>query len=145
MYKYKPAFLVISLLLIISCSSTPSLEEKLIGNWSGELEQSNYGIIKVELEITGAELNQVAGEYRSEPIDLSNCQTPFAYCKEYSCERPIWFLRREGDRFIYRVEQNGFCDLGEAKVSLVEDNTLQYDLEFDRHPGIKVNGRLTRQ
>jgi len=141
MYKSKIHIFKLSILVIlisgvlISCSeddllpdSDLSIEEKLVGNWAGDVKQNNRGLLALALNFQELALNSKSADWTSTSKDLSNCDDGYFDCDEFSCSGTFIYERNNNMTLIFSVGTvNGPCyDEGTATVRFVDDDTIYY-------------------
>jgi len=135
MYKSKIHIFKLSILVIlisgvlISCSEDDlSIEEKLVGNWVGDVEQSGLGILALTLDFQELVLNSKSANWTTTSKDLSNCDDNIFFCDEFSCSGTFIYERNSNMTLFFSVGiVNGTCYYeGTATVKFIDDNTIDY-------------------
>jgi len=157
MYKSKIHIFKLSILVIlisgalISCSEDDlspdndlSIEEKLVGNWEGDVEQSGLGILALTLDFQKLVLNSKSADWTTTSKDLSNCDNNIFFCDEFSCSGTFIYERNSNMTLFFSVGTVvGSCyEEGTATVKFIDDNRIDYTFtppapdEDDRIAGI---------
>lgn len=123
------ALTLFTISFLVSCSKEElTIEEKLVGSWQGEVLQSDYGTLELNLDFQDLVVNSKSGNWTTKSIDLSICNQTLFDCSDLSCRGTFDYMRTENNTVYFKLGLiTGTCwDEGTSTISFIDDNKINY-------------------
>lgn len=143
-------FLIVILfsLILVSCSSESTPEEQLIGSWSGQLLQDDYGFFQTDITFTKISTEETEATISYGINDKSQCNNDIYFCDlpSQACSASWTYLGFNGGVYSFSEQPIGdVCAPGMITLRLQSDNELAYRFVGTEDALITGSGTLERR
>ena len=125
-----------------------TIEEKIVGTWIGETPQESYGLLRQTLTFTTLSVGQRSSTFKTESIDISDCDEDIFICEDFVCTGAYIFEGASATALNFSLElDSGPCiEEGSSTVTFIDDDTIRYTFTpADIIDGGPISGTLKRQ
>lgn len=136
-------------MILGSCTSEPTFEEKILGTWTGNLTQLDCCTFDIDVNISSLEVGQntARGQYTNTNYDI--CNDDIFFCDLVSADPSncsfTWRLDVLSDMTITVFEDaDENCADGTITLELINDNTLRYRFVDELDPSNMTIGEITK-
>ncbi len=145
-------FLIVALSALTafsSCSSEQSPEEQILGSWSGQLLQDDYGFFRADIVFNKVSTEETIAQISYGVNDKSQCDNDIYFCDEPSeaCSA-IWTYQGFSNGTYRFIEQpiGDVCAPGMITLKLQSKDALTYQfVGLEEFVDITGAGTLDRQ
>ena len=143
------AIISLSLFVFSACSDDAADDLTLVGNWSGTLDQPDYGSLQTELNIVSlsASTGEGNGSFRSEAEDIEGCDDLQFVCEPLFCNFNLSLIMSSGSN--YEFDQlligTSTCGDGIFEITYVNDNRINVVWYQEAFTDNRAQGSLTRK
>jgi hypothetical protein len=112
-----------------------SLEEKVVGNWRGDIQQTGFGILDIQLNIRASQSNVLTGSWTTTDKDNT-----------FSCSGSLEYKSTSGQSIMLDLTlSSGPCfENTVATIRFIDDDTINYSNTDVDNTGT-ISGTMTRQ
>lgn len=139
--------ITIAALFLSSCSSEETPEEQLIGSWSGQVLQDDYGFVQTDITFAKVSTEETVATISYGINDKSQCNNDIYFCDEPSrgCSTTWTYLGFNGGVYSFTEQPiDDVCAPGMITLRLQSDNKLTYRFVGTENADITASGTLDR-